>query len=102
MSERRQELQAIAERYARRGGADRYSLLRPEVWHMLTEREAALRAVLARREGAPADWRATEVGCGAGGNLLGLLRDLLWRCKGQGARMLTKLKAALAQGVADV
>jgi len=72
---RKAELQAIAERYARRPtGDDRYSLLRPEVWQMVQERQRALLRVLARRPGALADWRLTEVGCGAGGNLLEMLR----------------------------
>ncbi len=74
-SERKQELQAIAERYARRGVvADRYSLLRPEVWQMLHERQRALWRALARREGTPSEWQLAEVGCGAGGNLLEMLR----------------------------
>lgn len=68
------ELDAIAQRYARRGAGDRYSLLRPEVWQMWQERQRALLKLLAQRRGLPADWRATEVGCGAGGNLLDLLR----------------------------
>lgn len=68
------ELDAIAQRYARRDAGDRYSLLRPEVWQMWQERQRALLKLLARRPGVPADWRATEVGCGAGGNLLDLLR----------------------------
>lgn len=75
--QRDDELDAIAARYARReaaGAADRYSLLRPEVWQMLHERQRALLRELARRPGRPADWRLTEVGCGAGGNLLELLR----------------------------
>lgn len=68
------ELDAIAQRYARRDGGDRYSLLRPEVWQMWQERQRELLKLLARRPGVPADWHATEVGCGAGGNLLDLLR----------------------------
>jgi len=71
------ELDRIAQRYARRadrGDGDRYSLLRPEVWQMWQERQRALLKLLARRPGRPADWRATEVGCGAGGNLIDLLR----------------------------
>lgn len=68
------ELDQIAARYARRDQGDRYSLLRPEVWQMWQERQRALLRLLAKRPGAPADWRATEVGCGAGGNLLDLLR----------------------------
>ncbi|MDN3920978.1 class I SAM-dependent methyltransferase [Roseateles violae] len=78
MSEhQQQELRAIAERYARRAEtveAERYSLLRPEVWQMLQERQRALLRLLAQRPGRPADWRLTEVGCGAGGNLLEMLR----------------------------
>lgn len=68
------ELQRIAERYARRDAGDRYSLLRPEVWQMWQERQRALLRLLAGRAGRPADWYAAEVGCGAGGNLLDLLR----------------------------
>jgi SAM-dependent methyltransferase len=68
------ELDQIAQRYARREAGDRYSLLRPEVWQMWQERQRALLRLLAKRPGVPADWRATEVGCGAGGNLLDLLR----------------------------
>ncbi len=68
------ELDRIAERYARRDAGDRYSLLRPEVWQMWQERQRALLKLLATRPGQPGDWRATEVGCGAGGNLLDLLR----------------------------
>lgn len=74
MGERKQELQAIAARYARREAADRYSLLRPEVWQMLHERQRALWQLLAQRDGSPAGWTLTEVGCGAGGNLLEMLR----------------------------
>jgi SAM-dependent methyltransferase len=72
--ETQRELQTIAERYARRRVSDRYSLLRPEVWQMLHERQRALWRVLAKREGKPGDWRLIEVGCGAGGNLLEMLR----------------------------
>ena len=75
------ELQAIADRYARRqerlGGLGRYSLLRPEVWQMLHERQAMTLRLLATRAaawGPVADWRLTEVGCGAGGNLMDMLR----------------------------
>lgn len=74
---KQQELEAIAQRYARRAetvARDRYSLLRPEVWQMLQERQRALLRELARRPGRPEQWRLTEVGCGAGGNLLEMLR----------------------------
>ncbi len=71
-----QETQAVAERYARRSGRDdRYSLLRPEVWQSVHERQRALIAML-RRHGRIdlAALRLVEVGCGSGGNLLELLR----------------------------
>ena len=54
---------------------DRYSLLRPEVWQTVQERQRALLRMLARhgvRE--PAALRLVEVGCGQGGNLLELIR----------------------------
>ncbi len=69
------EARAVAERYARRGAGDRYSPLRPDVWQTLHERQHALLRRL-QRQGITdlAPLRATEVGCGAGGNLLELLR----------------------------
>jgi len=69
------EPQAVAERYARRVDADRYSVLRPEVWQMLHERQRAMLRLFVR-EGLKdlAALRVTEVGCGSGGNLLELLR----------------------------
>lgn len=70
-----EELTQIEARYARRGAvADRYSLLRPEVWQIWAERQRKLLRGLAKRAGSPQDWRVLEVGCGAGGNLLDLLR----------------------------
>jgi SAM-dependent methyltransferase len=65
----------VAERYARRQVGDRYSMLRPEVWQMVHERQRAMLTLFARhgvRE-LPA-LRLLEVGCGQGGNLLELLR----------------------------
>jgi SAM-dependent methyltransferase len=69
------ELRAIASRYARRTGPDRYSLLAPDVWQLVQERQRAMLGLF-----AAAGWRdlgerrIVEVGCGAGGNLLELLR----------------------------
>jgi SAM-dependent methyltransferase len=66
---------ALAQRYARRGASDRYHPLRAEVWQTVQERERAMLALF-----GAAGWtdlgerRITEVGCGSGGNLLGLLR----------------------------
>lgn len=97
------ELDAIAQRYARRDAGDRYSLLRPEVWQMWQERQRALLKLLAQRRGLPADWRATEVGCGAGGNLLDLLRLGLRPAHLTGIELLpdrlTAARAALPEGV---
>jgi SAM-dependent methyltransferase len=97
------ELDQIAARYARRGQGDRYSLLRPEVWQMWQERQRALLRLLATRPGTPADWRATEVGCGAGGNLLDLLRLGLLPAHLTGIELLperlTAARAALPEGV---
>ena len=69
------ETDAIAERYARRGGPDRYSLLRPDVWQSLQERQRAEWRLWARLGWHDlAGRRYCEVGCGAGGVLLEALR----------------------------
>ena len=69
------ETRAVAERYARRGGEERYRLLRPEVWQMVHERQRVLLRLLVAQGVTDLStlWLA-EVGCGAGGNLLELLR----------------------------
>lgn len=70
------ELQAVVERYARRPALDAlYHPLRPEVWQSLQERQRAMLR-LWRDLGLTdlAALRLLEVGCGAGGNLLELLR----------------------------
>ena len=69
------ELGAVAQRYARRTAGDLYSPLRPEVWQGLQERQRAmLRGFAARGLTDLGSLRITEVGCGAGGNLLELVR----------------------------
>lgn len=78
------EARAVAERYARRGAAgprasagaaDRYSFLQPDVWQSVQERQRAMLRLFARPGfGDLASLRVLEVGCGAGGNLLELLR----------------------------
>ncbi len=69
------EAQAIVDRYARRGAADpRYSMLNPDVWMTLQERQ---RVVLRRFATQGLDLPGVcllEVGCGEGGNLLELIR----------------------------
>jgi SAM-dependent methyltransferase len=97
------ELKQIAARYSRRDAGDRYSLLRPEVWQMWQERQRELLKLLATRPGHVANWRATEVGCGAGGNLLDLLRLGLLPPHLTGIELLperlTAARAALPEGV---
>jgi SAM-dependent methyltransferase len=70
------EAQAVRERYARRVRDDRrYSRLNPAALWPAQELERAVAGVLAERAGdSLAQWKITEVGCGAGANLLTLLR----------------------------
>ncbi len=69
------EPDAVAERYARRQSGDRYSPLRPDVWQSVQERLRVMLRMFARVGLTdPAALRVLEVGCGAGGNLLELLR----------------------------
>ncbi len=73
--ERSVESQAIVERYARRRGADpRYSMLKPDVWMTLQERQRALLRRFATQGLDLPGLRLLEVGCGEGGNLLELIR----------------------------
>jgi SAM-dependent methyltransferase len=70
-----EEARAVVERYARRAAPDRYSLLEPDVWQSLQERQRAEWRFWGRL-----GWhdlsvrRYCEVGCGAGGVLLEALR----------------------------
>jgi SAM-dependent methyltransferase len=69
------ETDAVVERHGRRAGLDRYSLLQPDVWQTVQERQRVLlRGLLARGWHDVSQLRVVEVGCGAGGNLLELLR----------------------------
>jgi len=66
---------AVAARYARRAVGDRYSILRPDVWQTVQERQRALIALFTRRGWTDLhDKTLLEVGCGAGANLLEMLR----------------------------
>jgi SAM-dependent methyltransferase len=74
--DRRDETDAVRERYAHRPADDpRYHPLNPDVWQSRLERERVLLRWLAER-----DWRdlgalrAVDVGCGTGSQLLDLLR----------------------------
>ncbi len=69
------EPQAVAERYARRGRTDRYSMLQPDVWQSVQERQRVMLNLFRKLGfGDLSALRVFEVGCGAGGNLLELLR----------------------------
>lgn len=70
------ETDAVAERYARRAGAiPRYGMTRPEVWQTVFERQRAMLRLFGQLGWTDlTPLHAIEVGCGAGGNLLELLR----------------------------
>ena len=75
MSDRPDDRDAMAARYARRGAPERYSFLQPDVWQSVQERQRAMLGYFVRAGWTLlSDKRAVEVGCGAGGNLLELLR----------------------------
>jgi hypothetical protein len=65
------ETRAVAERYARRAAPGRYSMLQPDVWQTVQERQRAmLRLFVQQGLTDLSTLRVLEVGCGAGGNLL--------------------------------
>jgi SAM-dependent methyltransferase len=69
------EAEQVAQRYARRAPDDRYSPLKPDVWQTLHERQRAMLRLFASLGFTDlAALRLTEVGCGAGDNLLELQR----------------------------
>ncbi len=69
------EAAAIHDRYSRRTGSERYSMLRPDVWQTQQERQRAMLQLFARLGWTElSSQRLLEVGCGAGGNLVELLR----------------------------
>src|SRR5687767_4928792 len=69
------EVRAVGERYARRGGLDRYSMLRPDVWQAWQERQRAMLRLFARMGRSDLSaLHAFEVGCGSGVNLLDFVR----------------------------
>jgi len=69
------ELRAVGERYARRPTDDRYSLMRPEVWQTVQERQRAMLQLFAQLGHHDlSSVSLMEVGCGSGGNLLEFLR----------------------------
>ena len=69
------ETDAVAARYARRDVGSRYSLLRPDVWQTVQERQRAMLRLFVQLGFTDlSTLRLLEVGCGSGGNLLELLR----------------------------
>lgn len=76
MTPPRDDPDAMAARYAARSAvAERYSHLQPDVWQTVQERQRAVLRCFQRAGWTNlADKQALEVGCGAGGNLLELLR----------------------------
>jgi SAM-dependent methyltransferase len=65
----------IKARYARRAQPERYSLLRPDVWQSVQERQRAMLRLFADLGHADLSaLRLLEVGCGSGSNLLEFLR----------------------------
>lgn len=79
----------MAVRYARRTDTQRYSMLRADVWHSLQERQRAMLAFfVSNRVNDLAAIDLVEVGCGAGGNLLELLRLGFAPARLQGVELL--------------
>ncbi len=76
MPEHTTETKLVIERYARRNVGNRYSMLRPEVWLGVQERQRAMLKLFKQDLGLQdiADKTLLEVGCGSGGNLLDFLR----------------------------
>ena len=69
------ETDALAGRYARRAGPDRYSAIHPDAWAAMQERQRAMLRLFARLGWADLGaLRLLEVGFGGGANLLELLR----------------------------
>ena len=69
------ETRALSERYARRAATQRYSMLQPDVWHAVQERQRTMLRLFVHLGWTDlASLRLLEVGCGGGGNLLELLR----------------------------
>lgn len=71
-----QEPHAVIARYARRHTGNQYSMLRPEVYLSVQERQRAMLNLFGQKFGLPgfSELALTEVGCGTGGNLLDFLR----------------------------
>ncbi|MDE2626590.1 MAG: class I SAM-dependent methyltransferase [Burkholderiales bacterium] len=96
------EPKAVAERYARRAATDRYSMLKPDVWLTVQERQRAMLKLFARRGWADLSaLRVFEVGCGSGGNLQELLRLGFAPQHLGGAELLAERVAQARAGLPD-
>lgn len=75
MDPTKSEADLVAERYARRRADDLYSVLRPEVWLAMQERQRVLLRMLAHHADRRLEaLRVLEIGCGSGSNLQELMR----------------------------
>lgn len=75
MTKEPHELDEVVKRYARRDDGDRYSMLKPDVWQTVQERQSAMLGLFRRIGWSELQTkRLIEVGSGSGGNLLELLR----------------------------
>jgi SAM-dependent methyltransferase len=90
------EAQSMVSRYAKRHQhADRYSLQRHEVQHLVNERQAALQSLLQAEGWQPlSQRRVLDVGCGDGSNLLALIDAGLAPQHAQGIDLLPDRIAA--------
>lgn len=71
----RSEVAAVVERYARRTEPGRYAMTQPDVWMTVQERQRQMLRLFRRLGWADLSQRSVvEIGCGAGDNLLELLR----------------------------
>jgi SAM-dependent methyltransferase len=94
------EPDAVAERYARRAVSDRYSMLRPDVWHTVQERQRAMLRLFVRLGfNDLSALRLLEVGCGSGGNLQELLRLGFTPANLSGAELLPERIAQARAGL---
>jgi SAM-dependent methyltransferase len=94
------EPDAVAERYARRAVSDRYSMLRPDVWHTVQERQRAMLRLFVRLGfNDLSTLRLLEVGCGSGGNLQELLRLGFAPANLSGAELLPERIAQARNGL---
>jgi cyclopropane fatty-acyl-phospholipid synthase-like methyltransferase len=79
---------------------DRYSLLKPDVWQTLQERQRAMLRCSRGAAGTTCRAALLEVGCGSGGNLLELLRWASRRSSLTGVELLPDAHARRGRAAA--